>query len=162
MHGTANEDDIPIYSAVCTALESSGVEQKPHDGDNEVTVLVDRTASGNYFEGQLIPQSSQLSLLQGHQSPLLDFTEDTIDDNYVSSEKMLRNLLDYTAALDFNTDILVDCGDLHSESPRGGVSPSKQATPQEPVPSFPLLSSLTPTSMFALVSRQHQPQHQRH
>ena len=63
----------------------------------------------------LIPQPSQLSPLQGLQSPSLDFTEDTLDDNYVLSEEMLRDVRDYTAALDFSIDILVG---------RGGVTPA--------------------------------------
>ena len=81
IHGKVNEDYITIYGAVLMASESPEVEQKPHDGDNDVTVLADSRALGNYFERQLIPQSPQLSLQQGLQSPSLDFTEDTLDDS---------------------------------------------------------------------------------
>ena len=38
------------------ASKSSGVEQKRHDGDNQVMVLIDSRASGNYFDDQLILQ----------------------------------------------------------------------------------------------------------
>ena len=84
-----------------------------------------------------IPQPSQLFPLQGLQSSSLDFIEDTLDDNCVSREEMFRDVRDYTAALDFNTDISMDSGNLHnSESPREGVSPSGKATPQKLVPLF--------------------------
>ena len=66
-----NEDEVPIYGTALMASDSPGVEQKPHDGDNQVTILVDSGAS----------------------------------DNYISSEEMLRDVRDYTAALDFNIDI---------------------------------------------------------
>ena len=55
-HGRANEDDVPIYGTAFMASESPGVVQKPHSSDNQVTVLVDSGASGNYFEDQLFPQ----------------------------------------------------------------------------------------------------------
>ena len=61
IHGRANKDDITIDGAVFMALESPGVEQKPHDGDNEAMVLVNSRASGNYFEDQLISQPSKLA-----------------------------------------------------------------------------------------------------
>ena len=35
---------------------SPGVEKKSHGVDNQVTVLVDSRASGNFFDGQTIPQ----------------------------------------------------------------------------------------------------------
>ena len=38
------------------ALESPGVERKPHGCGKQVTVLVDSGASGNYFDDQLIPE----------------------------------------------------------------------------------------------------------
>ena len=81
------------------------------------SVLVDRIASGNYFDIEIISQHSQLSPLQGLQSPSLDFTEDTLNDDYVSSEKMLRDVLNYTAAQELNIDILTDRGYLHSKLP---------------------------------------------
>ena len=83
-----------------------------------------------------IPQPLKLSPLQQLQSPSLKFTEDTLDDNYVSSEKMLRDVRVYTAALDFNIDIPADRGDVRSESPRGVVSSFGGATPEKPVSSF--------------------------
>ena len=45
IHGRANE-----VGALLMVLELPGVEQKPHDGDNKATVLVNNRASGNYFE----------------------------------------------------------------------------------------------------------------
>lgn len=88
------------------------------------------------------------------QSPSSDFTYEALDDNNVSIEEMLQDLLDYTVALEFKS---VDRGDLHGESLRGGVSPGKRLpageTPEEPVPS-PLTASSpiptpTPTSVSA-------------
>ena len=38
------------------ASEFPGAEQKPHDGDRQITVLVEKRPSGNYFDDQLIPQ----------------------------------------------------------------------------------------------------------
>ena len=42
-----------------------GVEQKPHGSDNQVTVLVNSGASGNYFDDLLVSQLKP---------PSLDFT----------------------------------------------------------------------------------------
>ena len=36
----ANEDDVPIYGKTLVASESPGVEQTPHDGDNQGTGLL--------------------------------------------------------------------------------------------------------------------------
>lgn len=47
----------------------------------------------------------------------MDFTDVTIDDNYLSSEEMLQGL-------DSNIDISVGRGDVHEESTQGGVSPA--------------------------------------
>ena len=38
------------------ASESPGVEQKPHDGDNQDTILVDNGAPGSNFDSLLIAQ----------------------------------------------------------------------------------------------------------
>ena len=103
---------------------SPRVEQKPHDGDNQVTVLEDCGASGNYFDDQLILQPSQLSPLQGLQPSLLDFLEDTLNDNYVSSKEMSRDVCNYTAALDLNINTPADRGGLHSELQQGRISSS--------------------------------------
>ena len=142
IHGRANEDDVPIYGTALMASESPVVEQKPHDGDNQVTVLVDSGALGNYFDDQRI---SQLT------SPSLYVTENTLYKNYVLSEKMLRDVRDCTAALDLNIDTPADRGDLRSELPRGGVSPSGGAAPVQPVPSSST-SLLAPTSTSVSVS----------
>ena len=101
----------------------------------------------------LIPQPSQPSPLHRLQSSSLKLTEDTLDDNYVSSEEMLQDVRDYTAALDFNIDILADRDDLHGGSSRGGVSPgnglSGGDTPEAIIPSSSPASSLAPTPTSA-------------
>ena len=65
---------------------------------------------------------------------------------------MLRDVRDYTAALDFNIDTPADRRDLHSESPRGGVSPSGGAMPEGPALSFSPSLSLVPTLTSASAS----------
>ena len=101
----------------------------------------------------LIPQPSQPSPLHRLQSSSLKFTEDTLDDNYVSNEEMLQDVRDYTAALDFNIDILADRDDLHGESSRGGVSPgnglSGGDTPEAIIPSSSPAPSLAPVPTSA-------------
>ncbi|CAM9689341.1 unnamed protein product, partial [Ascophyllum nodosum] len=75
----------------------------------------------------LIPQPSQPSPLPRLQSSSLKFTEDTLDDNYVLNEEMLQDVRDYTAALEFNIDILADPTAASKESClRGG---EKERTP---------------------------------
>lgn len=63
----------------------------------------------------------------------MDLIEDTLDDKYFA-DKILQDIRDYTAALDVDIDVPVDRGDLHSEVPRGGVSPGNglpgRATPE--------------------------------
>ena len=58
IHGRANENDVPTYGTTLMASESPSVEQKPHDGDNQVTVLVDSGASGTTSTTILFPSSS--------------------------------------------------------------------------------------------------------
>ena len=126
--------------------------------DNQVMVLINSGASGNFFDEEmmcgfsekesnsyrvwnprtqrlvearnmvfikipphLILKPSQLSPLQELQSPSLHVTEDTLEDNYVSSKEIFRDVRDYTAALDFNIDIPTDRGDIHSKAARGGL-----------------------------------------
>ena len=101
----------------------------------------------------LIPQPSQPSPLYRLQSSSLKFTEDTLDDNNVSNEEMLQDVRDYTAALDFNIDILADRDDLHGESSRGGVSIgnglSGGDTPEAIIPSSSPAPSLAPAPTSA-------------
>ena len=61
IHGRANEDDVPLYGTVLMASESPGVEHKPHDGDNQVTALVETGASDNYLYDQLILSPSTVA-----------------------------------------------------------------------------------------------------
>ena len=66
---------------------------------------------------------------------------------------MLQDVRDYTAALDFNIDILADRDDLHGESSRGGVSTgnglSGGDTPEAIIPSFSPVPSLAPAPTSA-------------
>ena len=56
VHGRGNEEDVSIYGTALMASEPPDVKQKPQDGDNKITVLVDSGASCNYFDEQRIPQ----------------------------------------------------------------------------------------------------------
>ena len=49
----------------------------------------------------LLPATRRLSPQQDLQSPSYDFNDDTLDDSYVSHDGMLRNVQNYTSALDF-------------------------------------------------------------
>ena len=53
------------------APESPGVEQKPHDSGNQVTVLVDSKALRNYFDDQLIFQHTSIAYQTASTSPPL-------------------------------------------------------------------------------------------
>ena len=135
-HERANVDGVSSHGTALITFESPGVEQKPHEDDNQATVLVDSEASGNYVD----------------ESPSLDYTEDALDENYVSSEEILRDVHDCTAALDLNIEILADHDDPPNKSPRGGVSPSGGVRPEEPVSSFLPWSLLAPTSTASSAS----------
>ena len=44
IHDRGNQGGVSIYGTALMVSESAGIEQKPHDGDNQVTVLVDSGA----------------------------------------------------------------------------------------------------------------------
>ena len=52
----------------------------------------------------LLPATNRLSPQQDLQSPVYDFSDGTLDDNYVSHDDMLRDVQNYTSALDFGDD----------------------------------------------------------
>ena len=52
----------------------------------------------------LLPATRRLSPQQDLESPLYDFSDDTLDDNYVSHDDMLRDVQNYTSALGFGVD----------------------------------------------------------
>ena len=52
----------------------------------------------------LLPAARRLSPQQDLESPSYDFNDDTLDDNYVSHDDMLRDVQNYTSALDFVVD----------------------------------------------------------
>ena len=51
-----------------------------------------------------LPAASRLSPQQKLESPSYDFSDDTLDDNYVSHNDILRDMQNYTSALDFGDD----------------------------------------------------------
>ena len=56
IHGKVNQDGVPIYDTALTVSESAGVQHKLYNGDNQVLVLVDSGALGNYFDKRFIIQ----------------------------------------------------------------------------------------------------------
>ena len=52
----------------------------------------------------LLPAARRVSPQQDLGSPSYDFSDDTIADNYVSRDDMLRDVQNYTSALDFGVD----------------------------------------------------------
>lgn len=96
-----------------------------------------------------ILQPPQLFLRQGDQLPSLDVTDDTLNNNYVSSEGMLQDLRGCTVALGFSVDIPVDRGDLHIESLPGRDLPGNRlpggARSKQPVPPLSTVPSPAPT-----------------
>ena len=52
----------------------------------------------------LLPATRQLSQQQDLELPSYDFSDDTLDDNYVSHDDMLRNVQNYTSSLNFGVD----------------------------------------------------------
>ena len=52
----------------------------------------------------LLSAARRLSPQQDLKSPSYDFSDDTLDDNYVSHDDMMRDVQNYTSALDFGVD----------------------------------------------------------
>ena len=52
----------------------------------------------------LLPATRRLSPQQDLESPSYDFSDDTLEDNYISHDDMPRDVQNYTSALDFGID----------------------------------------------------------
>ena len=52
----------------------------------------------------LLPAARRLSPQQELESSSYDFSDDTLDDNYVSYDDMLRDVQNYTSALNLDVD----------------------------------------------------------
>ena len=78
--------------------------------------------NGVFVETQLnlLPAARWLSPQQDLESPSYDFSDDTLDDNYVSHDDMLRDVQNYTSALDF---------DVNTPAGRVELLPPQQASP---------------------------------
>ena len=101
IYGRANGDGVPIYGAAPLVSETPGVEQKSDDRDNQVTVLVDSRASGNYFDDQLIPQL---------QHRPLDHVDLTVPHKILTAR---RSLLDGTTEGFFKGFVINEYGNQH-------------------------------------------------
>ena len=78
----------------------------------------------------LLPATRLLSSQQGLESPSYDFSDDTLDDNYVSHDDMLRDVQNYTSALDFGADMFVGTVELLlSQQASAGVTLPGRASP---------------------------------
>ena len=99
----------------------------------------------------LLPATRRLSPRQDLQSPSYDFSDDTLDDNYVSHDDILRDMQRYTSALDSDVDIPVGTVELllpQQASPGvtlhggaspvgispGGITPEGSSPPPAPTP----------------------------
>ena len=79
----------------------------------------------------LLRATTRLSPQQNLDSPLHDFSDDTLDDSYVSHNDMLRDVQNYTSPLNFGVDTSVGTAELllpQQVSPDvaspGGASPA--------------------------------------
>ena len=99
----------------------------------------------------VLPATRRLSPQQGLESPSYDFSDDTLDDNYVSHNGMLRDMQNYTSALDFGVDTPAGTtkfllpqqaspdvtslgGASPAISPSRGVTQEESSTPSAPAP----------------------------
>ena len=100
----------------------------------------------------LLPAARWLSLQQNLEPPSYDFSDDTLDDDYVSHDDMLRDVQNYTSVLDFSVDTSAGTVELllpqqaspgvsspQGASPAGispgGVKPKGSSPPLAPTPS---------------------------
>ena len=92
--------------------------------------------------------------------PSYDFSDDTLDDNYVSHDDILRNVQDYTSALDFGVDMSAEMVELllpQQASPGvtspGGASPAEISpggvTPEGSSPPLTPSKAQAPASALA-------------
>ena len=101
----------------------------------------------------VLPATRRLSPQQDPESPSYDFSDDTLDDNYVSHDDMMRNVQNYTFTLDFgvdtpagavelllpqqvSTDVTSPGGASPAEISPGGVTPEVPSPPPAPTPAF--------------------------
>ena len=99
----------------------------------------------------LLPAARRLSPQQDIESPSYDFSDDTLDDNYVSHDDMLRGGQNYTSTLDFGVDtpagrvelLLPQQASPGVTSPGGasparispeGITPEGSSSPPAPAP----------------------------
>ena len=80
----------------------------------------------------LLPATRRLSPQQNLESPSYDFSDDTLNDNYVSHDDILRDMQNYTSALDFDVDtsagtveLLLPQQAVPGLTSPGGASPAK-------------------------------------
>ena len=82
----------------------------------------------------LLPAATRLSPQQDLELPSHDFSDDTLDDNYVLHDDMLRDVQNYTSALDFGVD-----------TPAGRV---ELLLPQQASPGVTLLGGASPAGIL--------------
>ena len=125
----------------------------------------------------LLPAARRLSPQQDLESPSYDFSDDTLDDNYVSHDNTLRDVQNYPSALDFGVDtpagtveillpqqdspcVPLPGGALPAGISPGGVTPKESSHPPAPAPaptpapgSAPRRSSTKPRASNGHVNR---------
>ena len=105
------------------------VRKSPANGGK--TTVESRNAVFIETPPNLFPATTRLSPQQNLESPSYDFSGDTLDNNYVSHDDMLRDVQNYTSALNFGVDTSVGTVELllpQQASPGitspGGASPA--------------------------------------
>ena len=85
---------------------------------NPKTRLVVESRNVAFLEPlHLLPPSRRLSTLQGLEAPSFDFSDNSLDYNYTSREDLIRDVEDYTSALDFSTSTTHNYFFLHKPHP---------------------------------------------
>ena len=119
--------------------------------DGGKTTVASRNAVFIETPPNLLPATTQLSPPKSLESPSYDFSDDTLDDNYFLHDDMLRDVQNYTSALNFG--IYTSVGTVELLPPQqalpgvtspgeawpagispGGVTPEASSPPPAPAP----------------------------
>ena len=76
------------------------------------TTVESRNATFIETPPNMLPATPRLSPQQNFESSSCDFSDDTLDDNYVSHAVMLRDVQNYTSTLNFGVDTSVGTVEL--------------------------------------------------
>ena len=107
----------------------------------------------------LVPATRRLSPQQDLESPSYDVSDDTLDDRYLSHDDMLRNVQNYTSAIDFGVDTSAGTVELLlTQQASPGVTLLRGASPTEILLGGVTPEGSSPPPAPASVPRLHQDQ----